>query len=228
MSGAACALKADLIEAGTKQFDTHAIPVVNQERWAVSRVPVARRRPAALASVLLLVTLTTACGSDDGDGPTGEPTTADGLTTPGTRFHVGDSATVPRSDGTGTIELTVTGIVEGTSQDLAGVGLADAAERTPYYVTYEMTVVSGDAYGMDMRHYLSAWSGVEQVGELVSFTCFPPCQEVNFPVDVAAGESVSSCRTYVTENGAAPVDRVQFDNDDTYEGGDGTAVDWTD
>ncbi|MCW2794024.1 MAG: hypothetical protein JWO76_3122 [Nocardioides sp.] len=120
----------------------------------------------------------------------------------------------------------MTSIVQGRSQDLKDTGLADADEKTSYYVNYEMTVVSGDAYGMDMSHYLSAWAGDKQVGELVLSKRFPPCQEVNFPINVAVGASISSCKAYVTPSGAAPVDLVQFDNDDTYEGGDGTAVQW--
>lgn len=193
----------------------------------MSSAPVARRRQAAaLASVLALLTLA-GCGDSEAGSPSAEPTlTKEGLTVPGTHLHVGDSATVPRTDGNGVIRLTVTSIDEGRSRDLEDTGLAGAADKTPYYVSYEMTVVSGQGYGMDMRHYLSAWSGDQQVGELVLFKRFPPCQEVNFPVDARAGTSVSSCKAYVTDRGAAPVDLVEFDNDDAYEGGDGTAVEW--
>jgi hypothetical protein len=184
-----------------------------------------RRYGAALAAVLVLLTVA-GCGEDSED-PTDTPTrTEDGLTVGGTTLHVGDTATVPRTNGTGTIELTVTDIVEGSSQDLATTGLKDADQKTPYYVSYEMKVVSGDVYGMTMRHYLSAWADGQQVGELVPFDRFPTCQEVNFPVDTALGTTISSCLPYVTDKGAPPVDTVRFDNDDTYEIGDGTAVGW--
>ena len=49
---------------------------------------------------------------------------------------------------------------------------------------------------------------------------------MNFPVDAAPGTTISSCLPYATDEGAPPVDRVRFDNDDTYENGEGTAVGW--
>ncbi|MCW2793786.1 MAG: hypothetical protein JWO76_2884 [Nocardioides sp.] len=192
---------------------------------------VASRRPAAaLASVLILLSLG-GCGRSDDGGPEGRPTggpttTADGLTAPGTSLRVGDSATVPRTDGTGTIRLTVTSIVEGTSRDLEGERVADADEKTPFFVNYEMTVVSGNAYGMDMRHYLSAWADDEAVGFLIPSGPYPTCQEVNFPLNATAGTAISSCRTYVTDKGAPPVDSVRFDNEDGYQSYEDTAVEW--
>jgi len=184
-----------------------------------------RRYVAGLATALMVLVVA-GCGDDSGS-PTDEPTlTKDGLTVPGTTLSVGDTATVSRTNGTGTIELTVTEIVQGTSEDLADTGLEDFEKKTPYYVSFEMKVVSGDVYGMTMRHYLTAWAGDEQVSELVPFERFPLCQEVNFPMDAAVESTISSCLPFATDKGAAAVDEVVFDNDDTYELADDTAVTW--
>ena len=175
----------------------------------------------------MLVLLSVAgCGEDSESPTTGPTVTKEGLTVPGTTLSLGDTATVPRTNGKGTIRLTVTDIVRGSSQDLATIGLQDADEKTPYYVHYQMTVVSGDVYGMAMRHYLSAWADDQLVGELTLFDRFPICQEVNFPVDAAPGTTISSCRPYVTDEGAPPVDTVRFGNDDSYKNGGNTAVAW--
>lgn len=188
-----------------------------------------RRIAAALAVPLALVALTS-CGDDaPADDPTTESGSAaagDDLTAPGTELELGDTAIVPRTDGTGVLELTVTGIAEGDPADLEATGLEDWAEQTPYYVSYEMRLISGESDGIVIRDYLSAWADDAQVGDLVAFDGFAPCQEQGFPVGASPGTIVSSCRTYLVDAGGAPVDTVRFDNDDAYENGEGTQVVW--
>lgn len=172
---------------------------------------VPRRVVLAIVALLALAGCT---GSDPGDGPdVGPSATADGLTPSGSTLELGDTATVTRTDGTAVFELTVTEIEKGTAADLRSVGYDRADQDTPYFVRYELRLVSGDVQGVTMRHYLSAWAGDRPAAALVLSERFPRCQERNFPAGASAGASIASCRPYLTDNGAAPVDSVHFAND---------------
>lgn len=188
---------------------------------------IARRYAAAIAIPFALLSLS-GCGERDARGvTTDDPTPAqDGLTPPGTTLQVGDNATVPRTDGTGVIELTITDVTQGESSDLRRIGYNAADQETPFYVKYEMRLVSGEGQGINMRHYLSAWAADSPVGDLIVSQPFATCQEVNFPADASAGTTINSCRTYLVDQGAPPVDTVRFDNEDAYLNGKDTQVEW--
>jgi len=173
-----------------------------------------RRR--ALPALVALGLVAAACGPDSsggsGDG-VADPTTAKGkLTAPGTVMDVGETARVSLTSGA-VIDLTITDIERGTSAELAADGYRNAESETPYYVRYEMTLISGDPEENTMYDYLLGWSDGLAVGSLIAQK-YPPCQEVTLPPrDVAPGTSVTSCRAFLTDKGAPTVDRVSFKSD---------------
>lgn len=187
------------------------------------------RRYAAIGVAVLALFGLAGCGdgenpTDDGTSPT--QTTESGLTRPGSTLDLGETATVPRTDSTGVIELTITSIERGDSSDLRRIGYDNADQDTPYYVHFTMRLISGESQGITMRHHLSAWAGDTPASELVLSEPFSRCQERNFPLNAGAGTTVTSCRPYLTDKGALPVDTVRFDNDDAYDSFAGNSIDW--
>lgn len=177
---------------------------------------------AAAAVVVALA----GCGDDDpGDEPTSTASTSEGLTSPGARLDLGETARVDRTSGDGVFDLTIEAIEKGNAGDLAGV-YEKAEPVTPYYVRYDIELVSGSGDGILMTDYLSAWAAGAQVAELVVPRPFAPCQVADFPKDAPPGLDVESCRIYLVADGAAPVDSIRFANDDDYGNGDGSHLEW--
>ena len=192
-----------------------------------------RSRHLATGTVLALVVLTGCGGEDPAPGTPGssaseEPGAALGLTAPGTVLEIGDTARIPLEERTAAsdgepnvIDLTVTSISAGDPsllEDLPG---------TPYFARLTFTAVSGDAQRFFPADVIVAWSGDTQVLPLASPATLGDCARVGFTApEPSLGRSMDTCVTFVVEPGGPPVDRIGYDDNDTYDDQEGNAVEW--
>lgn len=183
-----------------------------------------QRFATAVLTVSVALVALSACGEEERS--TRPAHTKDGLTVPGARLHVGQTATVERTDGTAVFDLTITQIERGDPADLRAIGYKNADHDTPYYVRYTMRVVAGNAAGVGMKDYLSAWANGAEVAKLVTFKPFPTCREQDFGRNSTVSTTITSCKTYLVDPGAPPVDTVRFINNNQYGNGDGTDIQW--
>lgn len=187
--------------------------------------PVRLRRLGLAAALSLALSLTAACG--DEDDPSGGGKGKDGLTAPGSILELGETATVPRTNGDGVVDMTVTEISRGEPSDIAEI-LKDAEGRVPYYVRFDLEVVSGDLQGFDIYDYVTAWSGEDQVQPLVYGGRLPGCHTEYWDPNPTVGATMEACMTVVAEKGDPAVDAVRFATDDAeYSLADGGYVEWS-
>lgn len=168
--------------------------------------------------------------TDDG----GEGASAGAATAPGTELAIGDKAVLPLTygtDGTATVEVTVTGIREGSSADLEAAKVKNAADYTPFYIDLEMTILSvgpdgfgGYTAGSDFDGLI----GAQKAGSLIVFGDYAPCADGGFEYDSAAGDTAKGCVPALATKGSV-VDGVQFSgggDDSPYDQFDGEPVVW--
>jgi hypothetical protein len=180
------------------------------------------RGAARLVLVASTCALLAGCtGGADPDEPEAAASTKGGLTLPGAALEVGQSATLPLEEGSGVIELTVTSIEEGDPQALTNLA------GTPYYVHLEATAVSGDAYQFFVETYFGAFAGTTRVPPIATPLTIGTCTRTYFSYHPAVGSTLDTCLTYVVDPGADGIDRIAFDNRDTYRIQDETAVSWS-
>lgn len=192
-----------------------------------------RRSHLATGTAVALLALTGCSGEDPDPGTPGpsaseEPGAALGLTPPGTVLEIGDTARIPLEERTAAsdgepnvIDLTVTSISAGDPsllEDLPG---------TPYFARLTFTAVSGDAQRFFPADVIVAWSGDTQVLPLASPATLGDCARVGFTApEPPLGRSMDTCVTFVVEPGEPPVDRIGYDDNDTYDDQEGNAVEW--
>lgn len=159
-----------------------------------------------------------ACTNDDqpDEGSTGDPT-SDGLTAPGSSLPLGDTATVPKNDGGGVVDITVTDIEEGDSSHLRTTGLKDAAHRTPYYIRLTLKVVSGNLQGFALHDYITAWAGDAPASPMLYAGDFPRCETHYWAPNPREGATMDACLPFLADEGDPPVDNVRFANDADYQ-----------
>jgi hypothetical protein len=146
-------------------------------------------------------------GTDGGEG-------AGAVTAPGTELEIGDSAVLPVTYGTkgeATIEVTVTGIEEGSTADLEAAKVDNAADYTPFYIQLEMEILSKNedfgSYGPGSD--FDGLTGSAKAGSLIVFGDFAPCNDDGFEYDSAVGDAATSCIPALATKGSV-VDGVQF------------------
>ena len=217
--------------------------------------------PAALLAVLALSACQDDEGSSGSDDPTTESTSesssetpteessdasesasesdddqasAGSVTAPGTELEIGDTAVLPLTygtKGTATVEVTVTGIKEGTSADLEAAQVKDAADYTPFYINLEMKILSvGDEGfgGYTAGSDFDGLTGDQKAGSLIVFGDFAPCDGGGFEHDSAVGDTATGCVPALATKGSV-VDGVQFSggpDDGGYDQFDGEPVVW--
>lgn len=169
---------------------------------------------------------------DPDDG--GEGASAGAVTAPGTEFSIGDTAVLPLTygtDGTATVEVTVTGIREGTAADLEAAKVDDAADYTPFYIDLDMKILSVGAEGFGGYSAGSDFDGLigsQKAGSLIVIGDFAPCDGDGFDYDSAAGDTATGCVPALATKGSV-VDGVQFaggGDDSPYDQFDGEPVVW--
>ncbi|TWG96241.1 hypothetical protein L615_004400000050 [Nocardioides sp. J9] len=165
-------------------------------------------------------------GTDSGDAPLSGDVTA-----PGTELSIGDTAILPVTYGTNgqaTLEVTVTGIEEGTSADLEAAKVKNAADYTPFYIQMEMKILDANddfgSYGPGSD--FDGLTGSSKAGSLIVFGDFEPCNDDAFEYDSKVGDTATTCVPALTTKGSV-VDGVQFSGGtDEYDQFDGKPVVW--
>lgn len=190
-----------------------------------------RRCHQAAGTVLALLALV-ACGGEDPQtpGPSApeEPGASLGLTAPGTVLDIGETARIPLEERTAAsdgepnvIDLTVTSVAR------ADPSLFDDIPGTPYFARLTFTAVSGDAQRFFPADVVVGWSGDTQLRPIASPAIVDGCARVGFTApEPPLGSSMDTCVTFVVEPGGAPLDRIGYDDNDTYDDQEGTAVEW--
>lgn len=168
--------------------------------------------------------------TDDG----GQGASAGSVTAPGTELAIGDKAVLPLTygtDGTATVEVTVTGIREGAAADLEAAKVKNAADYTPFYIDLEMTILSVGPDGFGGYSGGSDFDGLigsQKAGSLIVFGDFAPCADGGFEYDAAVGDTAKGCVPALATKGSV-VDGVQFSgggDDSPYDQFDGEPVVW--
>lgn len=151
------------------------------------------------------------------------------LTEPGTELSIGDTATVDSEYGGKpvTVDVTVTDIEEGTSEQLEELGLKDAdpQDYTPYYIKIDATLVEGEETGYEPSVDFYGFAGTTPASTLLEFGEFPPCNGEAFGVDSQVGDTVSTCAPVLVEKGST-VDAAAFGGGDDYDIYDDKQITW--
>ncbi len=146
--------------------------------------------------------------------------TGNGITPPGTKLSVGQTATVPFQSPSGSpsapapykLQVTVESITKGSLSDFKGIQL-DATEKasTPYYVRFKITNVGSGDVGSNAE---AAISGVDNTGQdatSVTFIgSFPPCNDTDAPKPFTHGKTWSTCQVYMVPGGITGADYNGF------------------
>lgn len=163
-----------------------------------------------------------------GQAPAGD------VTEPGSELAIGDTAVLPLTygtDGTATVEVTVTGIRQGTAADLEAAQVEDAADYTPFYIDVEMKIVSVGPDGFGGYSAGSDFDGLigsQKAGSLIVIGDFEPCDGDGFDYDSGVGDTATGCVPALATKGSV-VDGVQFvggGSDSPYDQYDGEPVFW--
>lgn len=165
----------------------------------------------------------------EGTAPAGD------VTAPGTELKIGEKAVLPLTygtDGTATVEVTVTGIKQGTSADLEAAKVKKAADYTPFYIQLDMKILSTGPEGFGGYTPGSDFDGLTgetKAGSLIVIGDFAPCDNDNgFEYDAKAGDTAKGCVPALATKGSV-VDGVQFAggaDDAGYDQFDGKPVVW--
>ena len=164
----------------------------------------------------------------------GAPAGGAEVTAPGTELSIGDTAVLPLTygtDGTATVEVTVTGITEGTTADLEAAQVKNADDFTPFYINLDMEILSVGDEGFGSYTAGSDFDGLTgdtKAGSLIIIGDFAPCDDGGFEFDSAAGDTAKACVPALATKGSV-VDGVQFSggaDDAGYDQFDGEPVVW--
>ncbi|WP_051218319.1 hypothetical protein [Nocardioides insulae] len=126
------------------------------------------------------------------------------LSEPGSSLAIGEAATLPVNDGKGVLEITVTGIEQGTSKDIAQfefTGDDKPSDYTPFYVQVTGKVVSGDVVDYDPADDVSGMIGEEGATDLIEFGDFKPCDGDGYEDGAKPGDLNQSCTIALAPKG---------------------------
>ena len=166
--------------------------------------------------------------ASEGTAPAGD------VTAPGTELKIGDTAVLPLTygtEGTATVEVTVTGITEGSSADLEAAKVKNAADFTPFYINLDLKILStGDKGfgGYTPGSDFDGLTGETKAGSLIVIGDFAPCDSEGFEYDSKAGDTAKGCVPALATKGSV-VDGVPFSggpDDAGYDQFDGKPVVW--
>lgn len=162
-----------------------------------------------------------------------EAAPAGDVTAPGTELSIGDAATVPYesgTDGSGVVEVKITGIDKGSAADLKPLDLGDRAKGyLPYYIQVEVTGVSGSAslaHGSLDEAIEGTLPDGSEAQTIYVIGDFAPCNGETFPGDFADGSTFTTCVPYLAQE-STEVSGAQFAaNDSDYDSYDGEPIVW--
>jgi hypothetical protein len=153
------------------------------------------------------------------DASSAAPRRSSGVATPGATFKFGQTATVAyQSDAGGNtptykVAVTVASPQRGTLADFNGIQL-DASEKagTPDYVHVKLTNLGPGSINTSNDDPSIELEGVDNTGNLQDnvtfFGTFPRCNQNSAPGQWAAGQSFSTCLTFLVPGGINKVGYV--------------------
>ncbi|MBO9520381.1 MAG: hypothetical protein J7518_02490 [Nocardioidaceae bacterium] len=174
----------------------------------------ARSVPVVLLSAALSTALLAGCGGNDEPPkskpsvtlPTGNVNVPAGvkLTKAGTQLKFGESATVayePNAERNSVLQLTVTGVTQGSIADLGSYVLDDRTKASnPYYVRVAVKNVGDGDVGQTP---IPLWA-VDSTNTLIqasSFTnSFTKCPSTPLPTTFAPNAAATACLVYLVPN----------------------------
>ena len=168
-----------------------------------------------------------ACGDDDDDSneaatpttpteteATKAPAAKGGLTPPGTKLSVGQTATVgwtPPSQSTAQgpgkaikLQVAVTALEKGTQDDLKNISLdADQKGATPYFMKVKITNLGATGPSTDEPDltFDAIDDRKQEQGSVTFIGDFPRCENEESPKPFSKGKSYESCLTYLVQGG---------------------------
>ena len=163
---------------------------------------------------------TTGVAAAESTSASASASSGSGITPPGTKLSVGQTATVPLQSPSASpsapprykVQVTVESITKASLSDFKGIQL-DATEKasTPYYVHFKVTNVGSGDIGTDAE---AAISGVDNTGQdatSVTFIgTFPPCNDATAPKPFTHGKTWSTCQVYLVPGGITGADYSGF------------------
>jgi hypothetical protein len=171
--------------------------------------PAASSSPAAPASTPAAPASSSSSGGSAAAG---------GLTPPGTKLTIGQTATVtwvPPSADTGTgkkhgikLQVTVMSIQKGTQADFANVQLNKKEKKeAPYYVNLKLKALTGKKAPTSSDDPGFAFNAIDdrgqEQGSITFFGTFQRCNEVSVPKDFANGKTYTTCFAYLIPGGGS-------------------------
>jgi len=153
------------------------------------------------------------------------PTTAGGLTPPGTHLTLGQTATLgwvpaetdlkPGAHKGLMLQVTIKSIAKGSIADFANVQL-DASQKkdTPYYVKVHFSALGSVAPPKDSDPAITL-DGIDDRGQtqssLIFLGTFARCDDITVPKPFTSGKSYDTCLTYLVPGGGS-IQKMQWAN----------------
>jgi hypothetical protein len=145
-------------------------------------------------------------------------TTAGALTAPGTTLKVGQPATVQfdttlnngNNGPSYKLGLTIESITLGKMSDFSGISLTGVPKGdVPTYVKLRMTNLSGKSMSTSDQDPADSVQAIDPNGDadgnLIITGDFPPCPDADTPNPFTAGQSFTTCETYMEPALAAKI-----------------------
>jgi hypothetical protein len=146
------------------------------------------------------------------------PATAAALTAPGTTLKVGQPATVEfdttlnngNNGPSYKLGLTITSITLGKMSDFNGISLTGVPKGdVPTYVKLKMTNISGKSINTSDQDPADSVQAIDANGDadgnVIISGDFPPCPDADTPSPFTAGQSFTTCETYMEPALAAKI-----------------------
>jgi hypothetical protein len=174
--------------------------------------------PAASTAATSTAAATNAAATSSSTAAAAPATTAGALTAPGTTLKVGQPATVEfdttlnngNNGPSYKLGLTIESITLGKMSDFNGISLSGVPKGdVPTYVKLRMTNLSGKSMSTSNQDPADSVQAIDANGDadgnLIMTGDFPPCNDTDTPNPFTAGQSFTTCETYMEPALAAKI-----------------------
>ena len=139
------------------------------------------------------------------------------LTRPGTTLKLGQPAIVEfdtitpkgKSGPSYKLQVTIASITAGSISDFKGISLTGVPKGdSPTYVRVKMTNISGKSFptkSLDPANAVEAVVGNQLASSLIIAGYFPRCPDADTPSPFKAGQTFTTCETYMEKGKATKV-----------------------
>jgi hypothetical protein len=174
--------------------------------------------PVATSTAASSTAATNAAATSSSTAAAAPATTAGALTAPGTTLKVGQPATVEfdttlnngNNGPSYKLGLTIESITLGKMSDFNGISLSGVPKGdVPTYVKLRMTNLSGKSMSTSDQDPADSVQAIDANGDadgnLIMTGDFPPCNDTDTPNPFTAGQSFTTCETYMEPALAAKI-----------------------